>query len=302
MGKACYVLAYGCFWSGRPAEGVELARAAIAHLGRTAEQWWLGHAWWVLGVNHATLGQFDEAMEAEARTAAIGEAIGDQRLQSVAASDRGAFQVMRGDFEAGLEACRRGLALAPDPVSATLSTGVLGGAYVEMGDFAQGIPLLERAVEAYQRFRVRQLEGWFTALLAEAHLQRGALDQARALATDGLRITSEIGYRYGAGWAQRILGRVALAARDLAEAERRLGEAHDTFSAMGARHEVARTHLEQARLAHARHDLAGAEAHLGEALTGFTALAMPRYAERAQRLGMDLGIPLAGQHSDDEPP
>jgi tetratricopeptide (TPR) repeat protein len=264
----------------------------VARLERSGERWWLGLAHWIVGINHVILGAFDAALEAEARALAIGESLGDPRLQSYATWSTGWVHALRGDAEAALEACRAALGRAPDPVNTAVAQGHLGYVHLERGDRA-AVPLLEAAVGEMRRFGFRRLEGRVATFLGEAYLLDGRLEKARDLVRHGLEVTAETGYRYGLGWAQHALGRIAHAAGAPAEAAAHLGDALRTFLGAQARFMTGRTHLTLAELSAARGDRAAAATRLREAHAVFRALAVPRYVERAARLAATLGLALA---------
>jgi DNA-binding NtrC family response regulator/tetratricopeptide (TPR) repeat protein len=291
-GKAHFALAYECFWSGRPAEGVERAREAVTHLESTDERRWVGDSYWLLGINHAALGNLEQALEAHDRQQEIADATADARLRCSSILSSGSVRALAGEWKLAIETCRQGLELAPDPVHRALGMGFLGGTYLEQGDAVQAIPLLEEAARSYAQFRVRQTQGWFTALLGEAYLRCGDAERARAVAAEGLEIVTAIGYRWGIGWAQRVLGRIALAHGPVLEAERHLADALATFTGMSARHDVARTGLDVARLAHRRGDREATRAHLQTALQLFTDLRIPRYTQATRELAEELQVPL----------
>ena len=291
-GKALYALAYECFWSGRSAEGVEWGRQAVACLERAGDTWWLAHAHWVVAINLAQQGELTSALEAADRGLAIGEALEDRRLQSLLVATRGGFHALAGNAEAAFADCRRGVEVASDPVTVALTGGFLGGVHLEHGEAAETIPLLEQSVEAYTRFGVRQMQGWFTTLLGEAYLLTDRAQEAERLATEGLKTTTEIRYAYGIGRSQQALGRIALGTGNIESAERRLREALDTFTRIGAGYDVGRTHLDLARLARIRRDEEAIKTHLDEALRRFTALGISRYIERTRDLSAELGVPL----------
>ena len=175
--------------SGRAAEGIRHALEALACLERTGRAWWIGQAHWVVGLNHAQLGELDAALEAETRARIIGETVGDRQLQASALSAIGIVHAVLGDAEAGIEACERGLAVAPDPLTRAVALGWLGFAFVEQGDAPRAIPALETAVQQHGVFRFPQFQGWFTAFLADAYRLDGRRDQALATAREALEIT-----------------------------------------------------------------------------------------------------------------
>ena len=183
LGQAHYLLSRGGFWSGRFAEGVAHGRAA-ALLEPTDARWWLGAAHWGVAFNHGFVGEFERGLAAAREAQRVGEAIGDPRLQAYAAWTIGWLEAARGHGEVGVEACRRGLR-SPDPVNTGDALSFLGGAYLELGDSRQAVPLLEDAVERWTRFQHRPMLGWFTAVLGEACLLAGNAGRARELAERG---------------------------------------------------------------------------------------------------------------------
>jgi len=293
LGQAYHVLAMERYWTGQPVQGVEYCQYAIAALERLGEDERLGMAYFVLGLNALSLGCFDQALEAAARVGAIGEATADRRLQAFAAWVTGWAQATRGDWEAGIAACQRALERSSDPLNTAFALGWLGYAHLQGGDSAAAIPPLEQAVHSLRQFDYRRLEGLYTTLLSEAHLLRGDLDTARALALQGLAIAGETPYRTGIAWAQRALGRIAQASGAWTEAEGYCQEALTTFAAMSARFEVGRTHLYLAEFAQRQGHRAAAALHLTEAYALFTALRVPVYVQRAVHYAATLGLVCA---------
>src|SRR5256884_474555 len=68
MGKAHSLLAIQSVLSGEAHQGLEHGRQAIALLERTGERWWLGHAYWMVGLNYTQMGQFESARQLERGT------------------------------------------------------------------------------------------------------------------------------------------------------------------------------------------------------------------------------------------
>jgi DNA-binding NtrC family response regulator/tetratricopeptide (TPR) repeat protein len=293
MGKAFVVLAQEHYWAGQPLHGIARGRQAVELLEPADERWWLGLAHWIVGINYVIIGAFEAALAAEARALAVGEALGDPRIQSYATWSTGWIHALTGAWDAGIEACRRALGTAPDPVNTAVALGHLGYVHLEKRDAAQAIPLLEQAVAQIRQFGFRRLEGRFTTFLGEAYLLAGRLDEARERVSEGLRITSEVRYWYGLGWAQHALGNVARAAGDLTEAEINLAAARETFARIQARFMLGRTDLALAELAEARGDSGAAAHRLQDAYAIFRVLGVPSYVERAVGLAARLGVSLS---------
>ena len=165
--------------SGRSAEGIKHALEALACLERAGRPWWVGQAHWVVGLNHAMLGELDTALEAETRARLMGEAVGNRQLQASALCATGIVQAVLGDTEAGIESCEASVSVAPDPLTSAVALGWLGFAFVEHGAAARAIPALEASAEKHRVFRFPQFQAWFTAFLADAYRLDGQLERAR---------------------------------------------------------------------------------------------------------------------------
>jgi len=298
MGKAYYVLSMERYWVGQPQQGLEYGHQAVAHLEVVTEHYWLGMAHFYLGLNAYFLGEFARALAALGQAQTIGNATGNPRLQSLAAWGTGWIYATEGEWETGVALCKYGLEHSPDPLNTAGALGYLGSAYLEQGDAAQAIPLLEQSIQHWQQFRFPQLQGWFTALLGEAWLRCDNVAQARELGRQGLAITQEVQFAYGVGVAQRLLGRVAQADGAHAEAETYFHAALQTFTAMSARFEVGRTHMALADLAYARQNRVAAVQHLDEAHRLFVALQVPRLVEQTAQRAMAFGMWLAVQNEE----
>jgi tetratricopeptide (TPR) repeat protein len=283
-GRAHYVLGVASHYRGRPHDAVEHSGRAIACLDRTGDHPWRGLARLTLALGHLALGAFDAALDALAEMEAIGQAIGEPRLRSFSAAYAGAVLATRGDTAAAVEACRRGLAHAADPVTAALAESRSGQAWLEHGDASRAIPVLARALDAMERFRYRAVEVMCVLMLAEAHLLAGDTAAARRLAARGMAIAREDDYRFWVPYGERVLGRLAWAEGALGEADGRLREAVAGFTAVPAPFEEGRTHLALAELAHARGDRAGRDVHLGSAQARFEALGARVYLGRVAAL------------------
>jgi tetratricopeptide (TPR) repeat protein len=240
-GKAHYVLCKESMWVARFAEGLEHGRRAVENLERTDERWWLGQSLCWQGINRYFMGQLDEALACAADGFAIGEQLGDHRLQSYAAWNRAWFSATRGDGQEAIDWGHRSIALSPDPLNNAFSFGWTGYAYLENGDAEQAIALLGQSIELLAGMRYSRLVGWFKGWLAEAHLLAGDVARAQTEATLGLQISRETGFAWAVGLAQRALGRIARARGDLGEARRRLGDALATFEQTGSRFDAKRT-------------------------------------------------------------
>ena len=119
----------------------------------------------------------------------------------------------------------------------------LGYAYALNGRLADGLLLLEQAVEAtVQRGAVHALR---TAHLAEAHLLAGDAQRARELANQALEAARTRGERAHEAYALRVLGRATIETSDV-EAGRHLRAAVELADKLGMRPLAAQARLDLA--------------------------------------------------------
>ena len=172
LGRAHYLLMMIVNFMGQPHQALVHGQQALPLLERTHEWYWLGEVHYWFAFIALRLGDFDRALQSAASTEALGETIGDRRLQSRGAHD-GTVDLCherrmgRGDW--------RGATGAPPGDRAAQQTywisASLGYAHLEQGEVDKAIALLEQAVQHYSA--ARQTWGWFAAWLGEAYAVRG---------------------------------------------------------------------------------------------------------------------------------
>ena len=298
MGQASYSLSRESYMIGRPREGIAQGRQAVALLEQSDERWWLGQALGVLALHLLHIGDFGPALEILDRMRALGEAIGEARLQANAAWTIGRVHTIMGDADLAIAACRRAVELAADPVAQAGATGWLGAAYLEGGHAGQAIDLLEDGIGRLQQlsgaggYRYGQIDGMFRALLSEAYLAKGDAGRAGDLGAQALAIARAGGWGVAIGYAERAVGRVALAAGQLDEAEAAVNRSLSTFAEGEALAQAARSRLPLAEIRAARGDPDAAAAELAAAQQTFAQMRAPILVERTRRLAQDLGVTL----------
>lgn len=292
-GRAYYVLTREDFWLCRYAQGVEHGRRAVELLETSRDWWWwLGHASSWKGLCHYNRGEFEQALDDCRRMNAIGSERQDPRLRSYSEWNLGWIEATRGDSQAGILHCLTSLQLSPDPLNSAYSTGWLGFAYREAGDYEAAVSHLERAITSLLTFGYTRLVGWFGTWLADAYLWSGRRDAARECVAEALEVSRAVGYPWAEAVGTRAAGRIADADGRQDDALRLLTEAAGRFEAIDAPFDAAVTRLDLARLARAPGGRETARAHASAALTVFETSEAPIYARRAREI-------IAGLAADD---
>jgi class 3 adenylate cyclase/tetratricopeptide (TPR) repeat protein len=291
-GKAEYILARESFWAGDLRRGVDHGRRAVVLLEPIGERWWLAMAHWSRALSYLLLGRFDEALDSATWARTIADKLRDPRLASQAAWTSGWIHATRGDWATGIEAGRRGLELAPDPMSRAVAEGFLGNCYVEKGDPTAALPLLEQAAATLGRLRFRQLEGYFTILQGVAHALQGDPERASALAERGLDVVRGVNFGPAIVEARVVEALVARARHDPAAARVALDEALAVSEQIGARFLAAQMRFGLAEVGQAAGDQEAVARHLPPAHADFRELGAPVWAERAAALGRTAGLAL----------
>ena len=143
-------------------------------------RWWLGMAHFYLAMNHILAGSFDAALAEASRAHAIGEEIGDPRLQTYAGFMAAWVEASRGNCESALTICRRSRELAPDRVSHAFASMILGYSLLQAGDHAAAREQLESLVTEFESFGFPQWQAWASTLTAETYRLDFWLDIAAA--------------------------------------------------------------------------------------------------------------------------
>jgi class 3 adenylate cyclase/tetratricopeptide (TPR) repeat protein len=299
MGMAHCLLAQEMNFSGALQQGIQHGKEAISLFEGTKEQYWLGQSLYVLGLLYSVFGESHRAIEVSTRVHAIGEIIGDCRLQTNALYTIGVNYTWQGGWETGIEALRYAQEISPDAFESALILGSLGYAYLEQNRVKEAVVILEQAVEAADRYRSRQVQSWFRSYLGEAYGADGQVDKAYDYANQGLERAKDIRIPWWIGLAQRALGRIAHTSNNLSDAETYLQEALTTFKNIQARYELARTRLDLASLAHTQGNPDTATMHLSTAYAWFQKLQVPQWVERTEQLARKYGMTFAEVELDD---
>jgi tetratricopeptide (TPR) repeat protein len=219
------VLALHADWSGHPVEGVAHARDGLRHLDGPDDGVWKSMTLWALADNLFFAGDFNAALAETERALEAARAARDPRPESYARWTLGLIRAASGQGDDAIAECLAAIERAPDPLTKTIGNGYLAFAHVIRGDGGAALPLLEALVEQARAFELRQIEGWYTTLLAEAHLLAGQLPEADDLARRGIALCRDTRYAAAIPYGLWVHGRTARATGRLAEARELLAEA-----------------------------------------------------------------------------
>jgi tetratricopeptide (TPR) repeat protein len=292
MGRSHSWLSEECLFSGAYQPSIVHGEQAVALLERTAERFWLGRALYSLGIAYYYTGDLHRTLELATRVQTLGTTIGDRRHQVTALTLMGQSYTAQGAWEAAIEALQHAVTVSADAFDTALVIGYLGYAYLEQGDRAEALPLLEQAVQQARQYRSRQVQCQAILRLGEAYRLDGQIDKAQDLACQGLATAEDITFPLGVGLAQRLLGRIAQASDDPAEAQTYLQAALATLASIQSRYELARTHLDLASLANTQDDQGTATMHLSTAHAWFKKLQVPKWVEKTEQLAREYGVTL----------
>ena len=220
---------------------------ALAVFESAGDAWWACRALGILGAAAAARGEWADALAHGRRALEHGLAVNDTRLKILALVRLGATQIEMGDVGAGLAQCDTALALGPTAADVGPLRAVQGYGLVKLGRARTGVVQLAASLAAYDERCLAYPHTQCGLWLAEARLQLGEAERARALVEGLLATCREVGYRHLQGIAHRLLGECigagALAAGHLETARRlleRVGARNELGKALRARAEVAR--------------------------------------------------------------
>ena len=231
----------------------------------------------------AELGQFEEALARAVEATTIAESTDQPLSRTVAAAGLGVVHLRQGEYDRAIAVLERGLGLIrewPIPLWFPRVASALGAAYALGGRAAEGLPLLERAVEQATSMRLVGGLSLLVGYQAEACLLAGRLDDADANTTRALALARDHGERGYEAMSLRLLGEVALRRGDVAAAGRALEAARALSERLAMRPLLGHCHVGLARVRRRHGDETGVAGCLAAAREIFTAVDMRACAGR----------------------
>jgi class 3 adenylate cyclase/tetratricopeptide (TPR) repeat protein len=202
------------------------------------------------------------------------------------------LQIARGEFSHAVGLLERGVALSREwnlTHPAARDAGILGYAYALSGRIAEGIPLLQHAVNAVEIMGFGAYQPLFLVYLGEAYVLADRLETALEVAGRALSLAREGGQRPYEAWALRLVGEVTVRRDPPEHADGHYRDALALAEELGMRPLVAHCHLGLGKLylrTGKRHE---AQEHLSTATTMYREMDMTYWLEKAKAETAALG-------------
>jgi tetratricopeptide (TPR) repeat protein len=281
MGKAEYVRCREAFWHSHLDASIAHGARGAGLLDEAGDRWWEAQLRLFLSLAFLHAGDLAAAAGSISRGQAIGDELGDVRLQSYARWNIALLEASRLETERAIDIARTAVEMSPDPLNTAFATGSLGFALVEHGEPAAAIPWLQKSSAMLYEFGVLRTAAWMQGYLAEALLGTGDLPAAEAEAEAALETSRITRHLWSEGRALRARGRIASAAGRPETARESLTEALEIFKGFGGRLDAAVVRLDLALLtAAAFGDTEEVAQHSAVAAGAFEALGAPRWIAR----------------------
>jgi class 3 adenylate cyclase/tetratricopeptide (TPR) repeat protein len=241
-------------------------------------------AWLALGLS--SLGSFGEAIQHGETAIRVAEAADHPHSVIEAQVALARVHLGRGDLERAIALFERGL--APSRAWNIWDSAVfsgLGYAYALAGRVADGVPLLEEAVERGQSIDAMGIaHATRLSRLGEGYLLAGRLREARARGEEARACARKQKELDNEAWALRLLGAIASqsAPPEIAVAEGHYGSALALAEQCGTRPLAAHCHLALGELYRRTDDTAKATGHTTIARTMYGEMGMRLWLERAE--------------------
>jgi class 3 adenylate cyclase/DNA-binding SARP family transcriptional activator len=201
-----------------------------------------GYLTWVFGDR----GKFEEGIAHGQEGIRLAEALDHPHSLTVVCWYLAHLQITRGELSDAVRLLERGLAVAREwnltPFSVG-NPGSLGYVYALLGRTAEGIPLMEHALSAFETMGHRLAQSFFLVPLGEAYVLADRLEDALEFAGRALTLAREGGQRPYEAWALRLLGEVTARRNPPEYADGHYRDALALAEELGMRPLVAHCHL-----------------------------------------------------------
>jgi tetratricopeptide (TPR) repeat protein len=235
----------------------------------------------------AEVGRFADALAYSKEAEHAAETSQEPFSQVAADFGAGTLYLHKGDLERAIPTLERGLErcrASEVGMYAQRLLAALGYGYCLSGRVAEGVKLLEDAVELYRSKRLAASKARTEVWMAEAYLLAGRAEDALRAAARALETAREYGEQSSEAWGLRLLGEIA-ARRDPPDggtADGHFRQAMTLAQKLEMRPLVAHCHLGLGGLYRRTGDRAKAEEHLATATTMYGEMDMGFYLAQAE--------------------
>ena len=207
----------------------------------------------------------------------------------------GAIHTLRGDHAEAIGPLERGLVItnaSAFPLTFPFIAAPLGLAYVILGRQADGLRLLEEAVQSAESMELMANHTLRLVWLGQAHVAAGDGEAAGRFGRRALDVARRYKERGHEAYALRLLGDLALSSSppDAVQAREHYGQALELAESLGMRPLSAHCHLGLARTEGAIQDRDG-EPHAERATALYQELGMTAWVQRAEEAPTSLPEP-----------
>jgi len=257
--------------AGRLHEAIEAGERALLGFEARGDRWWAARTLWHLTGATNCLGEWEAGLDYCRRGLEHGIALNDLRLKVVGWSRMGLAHIALGNVERGMQCCNEALALGPIPRDAATVRMARGYGKIKGGQIDDGIAELCEALAWFESSHMRFTQVIGTVWLAEGYLRRGDRSSARPLIDCLLATSRTTGYLHYEGRACWLMAE-CLATETPASAEDYLETAIRLFEQIDARNDLAKAMVTRAALRQGAGDVTTARHLLNEANAIFRAL------------------------------
>jgi tetratricopeptide (TPR) repeat protein len=240
-----------------------------------------GYLTWVFGDR----GKFEEGIAHGREGICLAEALDHPNSLTAVCWYVAHLQIARGEFSDAVRLLERGLAVAREwsltPFSVG-NAGSLGYVYALMGRTAEGIPLIEHTLSAFDTMGHRLAQSFYLVRLGEAYVLAGRLEDALECAGRALTFAHEGGRRPYEAWALRLLAEVTARHDPPEHADGHYRDALAIAEELGMRPLVAHCHLGLGKLHRSTGTCEQAQEHVATATTMYSEMGMTYWLEQAE--------------------
>lgn len=234
------------------------------------------------------MGDWDKSIESMETFLRKSEEVSDVNLLSLAYWSIAAPLLDKGEWDAGIDYCKKCVDISPTPLFAVFGLGFLGYGYCKRGEWERGIKDLERAIQQFKDFDLSYLQAQFSTFLAEAYLSINERDKALERIKSALEISKESSFRHVEGKAYRVLGEIYSEAKSN-EPKKYIEDSIRILKKIGAKNELAKSYLSLGKLYKEKGEKDKAKKYVTQALHIFEKLGTLHEPEKARKVLEDLG-------------